>query len=244
MKCYIGTSGFHYDHWRDRFYPRELPKSQWLDFYSRYFTTVELNNPFYRLPSESAFESWRDGTPAGFVFAVKASRFITHLKKLRNVESSIKLFLQRAQVLREKLGPLLYQLPPNMPKNQGNEEALEAFLRLLSRELSHVFEFRHVSWLVDSTFQTLRRHNAGFCIMDMPEVSCPVVATADFAYVRFHGSSAIYASNYTEDELQTWAERIKELSKGLKAAYIYFNNDAEAYAVANAKRLSELLSAA
>lgn len=243
-KYYIGTSGFHYDHWRDRFYPRELTKSRWLDFYSHHFPTVELNNSFYRLPSVSAFATWREGTPAGFLFAVKVSRLITHLKKLRNVDTALKLFLERASILKEKLGPLLYQLPPNMPRSPANEEAFETFLSLLPRDLQHVFEFRHVSWLEERTFETLRRHNMGFCVMDMPEVSCPIVATADFAYFRFHGSVALYSSCYTEEELKEWANRLQAIGQGLKATYAYFNNDAYTYAVGNAKRLAEILQGA
>ncbi|MFH1484473.1 MAG: DUF72 domain-containing protein [Chloroflexota bacterium] len=240
-KYYVGTSGYHYDHWQQSFYPTRLRSHQWLDFYGHHFSTVELNNPFYRLPSESTYRNWRDITPADFLFAIKVSRLITHLKKLRNVEEQLKSFLQRARILSEKLGPLLYQLPPNMPRSPENEEALRAFLCRLPQDLQHVFEFRHQSWLEENTIQTLRQHNMGFCIMDMPSVQCPEVATTDFAYLRFHGSTSLYSSCYSEEELTGWARKIEELGKGVRATYIYFNNDAMAYAVVNAQRLKEIL---
>ena len=172
-KYYIGTSGFHYDHWRERFYPKGLPKARWLEFYASRFSTVELNNSFYHLPSEKAFATWRDSSPADFTFAVKVSRFITHIKRLRNSEEPLQTFLSRARVLEGKLGPLLYQLPPNMVRR---DDVLEEFLSLLPENLLHVFEFRHESWFDEEVFQILRRHNVGFCVFDMPHLPCPPVA--------------------------------------------------------------------
>ena len=232
-KYYIGTSGWHYDWWREVFYPAKLPRSRWLEFYSSHFPTVELNNSFYRLPSERAFDNWRDQTPEGFVFAVKVSRFITHIKRLKEVEEPLETFLSRARHLNEKLGPLLYQLPPNMHRNEGR---LEAFLKILPGGLEHVFEFRHESWFDDRVFELLRKYNCGFCSFDMPGMSCPLVATADFAYIRFHGSSGLYYSCYSDEELRDWAERISGLG-GVGKVYIYFNNDAEGYAIQNARGL-------
>jgi uncharacterized protein YecE (DUF72 family) len=240
VKLYIGTSGWVYQHWRGIFYPGDLAQTKWLEFYTQHFSTVELNNTFYQLPAEKTFAGWRERSSPGFVYAVKASRLITHLKKLRNVEGALQNFLSRAKLLGEKLGPLLYQLPPNMPRNDA---VLEAFLHVLPSELCHVFEFRHESWLEEEVFDLLREYNAGFCIFDMPELTTPVIATADFAYVRFHGSTGLYSSCYTDAELEEWARRIASLGKDLKAAYIYFNNDAEAFAVRNAKTLREKLTA-
>ena len=228
---FIGTSGWHYDHWRDRFYPGELIKARWLEFYASHFTTVELNNSFYRLPSEAAFADWYRSSPPNFTFAVKVSRFITHIKRLRNIGDAVQKFIARATILREKLGPLLYQLPPNMHRN---DEVLEAFLSTLPRGMKHVFEFRHQSWFNQNVFDALHKYNTGFCIFDMPSVSCPLVATADFAYVRFHGSTGLYSSYYSDEELADWARKLVDLSAKLKAIYIYFNNDAEAFAVRNA----------
>ena len=218
MRYYIGTSGWHYDHWRDRFYPRTLSKTKWLEFYAGHFTTVELNNTFYRLPSE----------------AVKVSRFITHIKRLKGTEEAVERFVDKARILGEKLGPLLYQLPPNMHRC---DETLESFLSTLPRGLKHVVEFRHQSWIDEQVFEILHKYNVGFCAFDMPSVSCPLVATADFAYVRFHGSSELYASLYSDEELADWAQRLTDLAVNLKGAYIYFNNDFEAFAVRNAKTL-------
>lgn len=236
---YIGTSGWHYNHWRGLFYPERLAKPKWLEFYAGYFDTVELNNSFYRLSSETAFINWRDSSPQDFVFSVKVSRFITHMKRLKGVDEPLQRFLSRADLLQDKLGPLLYQLPPNM---KCNEETLEAFLVGLPDKYRHVLEFRNESWLNNSVFTILRRYNVGFCVFDMPDVSCPVAATADFAYIRFHGSTDLYASYYSDEELYGWAKRITELGKGLKTVYIYFNNDAEAYAVRNAQKMRQLLA--
>jgi len=238
LHYYIGTSGWHYDHWRDRFYPEKLINAKWLEFYASHFTTVELNTSFYRLPSEATFATWHDSSPANFTFAVKVSRFITHIKRLRNTEEPIDNFVGRAKILEEKLGPLLYQLPPNMHRN---DEVLEAFLSTLPQGMKHVFEFRHESWLEEKVFEILRKFNVGLCIFDMPSFSCPLVATADFAYVRFHGSTGLYSSCYTDEELADWAKRLANLAANLKAVYIYFNNDAEAFAVRNAITLRAYL---
>ena len=235
---YIGTSGWHYDHWWHRFYPEKLTKAKWLQFYASHFTTVELNNSFYRLPSEAAFTNWRDSSPANFTFAVKVSRFITHIKRLKNTEEAVETFVSRAKILGEKLGPLLYQLPPNMHRN---DERLESFLSILPRELKHVFEFRHQSWLEQEVFETLHKYNIGLCVFDMPSLSCPLVATADFAYIRFHGSTGLYFSCYSDEELADWSKRLASLAANLKAIYIYFNNDAEAFAVRNAITLGGYL---
>jgi uncharacterized protein YecE (DUF72 family) len=231
LDYFIGTSGWHYEHWRDRFYPGELPKAKWLEFYASRFTTVELNNSFYRLPSEAAFTNWHQSTPGNFTFAVKVSRFITHIKRLRNTGDAVERFINRAIILKEKLGPLLYQLPPGMHRN---DEVLESFLTILPRGMKHVFEFRHQSWFHRSVLELLHKYNIGFCAFNMPSVSCPLVATADFAYIRFHGSTGLYASCYSDEELADWARKLTDLSANLKAVYIYFNNDAEAFAVKNA----------
>ncbi|UCH42853.1 MAG: DUF72 domain-containing protein [Dehalococcoidales bacterium] len=235
---YIGTSGWHYEHWRGRFYPEKLPRAGWLRHYAGCFNTVELNNSFYRLPSEKAFASWYESSPDGFVFSVKVSRYITHIKRLKDSGEAVDRFVTRAKGLKEKLGSLLYQLPPNMRRN---DEVLKAFLSGLPPGLRHVIEFRHGSWLVEPVFDILHQHNTGFCVFDMPGVSCPLVATAGFAYIRFHGSEELYAGCYSDGELSGWAESLKELADGLEAVYVYFNNDAEAFAIRNAVTLRGLL---
>jgi len=197
LPYYIGTSGWHYEHWRNRFYPEQLTKAKWLEFYATHFATVELNNSFYHLPSETAFANWRDSSPANFIFAVKVSRFITHIKRLKNTEEAVDKFITRAKILDQKLGPLLYQLPPNMHRN---DDLLESFLSTLPQGMKYVFEFRHQSWLEEKVFDILHKYNMGLCVFDMPSISCPLVATADFAYVRFHGSTGLYFSCYSDEE--------------------------------------------
>ena len=231
LRYHIGTSGWHYDHWRHTFYPEALAKAKWLEFYATHFTTVEVNNSFYRLPSGTTFAAWRDSSPANFAFAVKVSRFITHIKRLKNAQEAVETFMSRARILGGKLGPLLYQLPPNMHRD---DDRLESFLSTLPQGMKHVVEFRHQSWLDDEVFGILHKYNTGLCVFDMPSLSCPLVATANFAYIRFHGSTGLYSSCYSDEELAGWAKRLADLATNLEAMYIYFNNDAEAFAVRNA----------
>jgi len=238
FQYYVGTSGWHYEHWRSIFYPEKLTRAKWLEFYAGHFNTVELNSSFYRLPSEAAFANWRNSSPADFTFAVKVSRFITHIRRLKNSEEAVETFISRAKILGEKLGPLLYQLPPNMHRN---DEVLESFLSGLPQGMENVIEFRHQSWLEGEVLEILRKYNIGLCVFDMPSLSCPLMATADFAYIRFHGSSELYASCYSDEELADWSKRLADLATNLKKVYIYFNNDAEAFAVSNAKTIRSYL---
>ncbi len=238
VSYFIGTSGWHYDDWRGRFYPEKLPKAKWLEFYARHFTTLELNNSFYRLPSEEAFNRWYDSSPPDFVFAVKVSRFITHIKRLKDCDEALNNFMSRSSLLKEKLGPLLYQLPPGLRRD---DERLTAFLEKLPRGFRHVIEFRHESWLVEEVFDILRRHHAGFCVFDMPKLTAPLLATSNFAYIRFHGSGSLYSSCYSDEELADWAGRIAEMARNLESVYIYFNNDIEGYALKNAVTIRDYL---
>ncbi len=241
MRYYIGTSGWHYDHWREEFYPKGMAKSRWLEFYSGHFSTVELNNSFYHLPSEKAFINWKNSSPPEFVFSVKVSRFITHIKRLRDTAEPVANFISRARLLEGKLGPLLYQLPQSMKLDY---QTLEEFLKILPKDACHVFEFRHNSWFEDGIFQLLSRYNAGFCIYDMPGFRTPVVATSDFVYMRFHGSQRLYGGCYSDEELEDWAQKIMVLKTGV--VYAYFNNDIEGFAIRNAltfRHLIEVLSA-
>lgn len=238
VRILIGTSGWHYRHWRERVYPNKLPTSRWLEHYAQSFKTVELNNSFYRLPTEKAFLSWKEGTPPGFCFAVKVSRLITHMKKLRNTDEALANFLARARLLGGKLGPILYQLPPNLHRN---DELLDEFASRLPGDLDHVFEFRHGSWFDPAVFAIMERRNVAFCVFDAPNRPCPVIATGSFAYLRFHGSAALYSSCYTDQELSDWADRLRKLAAGKRAVYVYFNNDANACAIYNALTLRRLL---
>lgn len=240
MACYlIGTSGWHYDDWRGRFYPEKLPKNKWLEFYARHFTTLELNNSFYHLPSEAAFARWYDSSPPDFTFAVKVSRFITHIKRLKECDEPLANFMSRCRLLKEKLGPLLYQLPPGLHRD---DEVLASFLLKLPRELKHVIEFRHKSWLVEEVFEILRRYNVGFCVFDMPGLTSPLLATVSFAYIRFHGREGLYSSCYTDAELADWAKGIAGLAQNLESVYIYFNNDVEGFALKNAETIRDMLA--
>ena len=234
----VGTSGWHYDDWKGLFYPEKLPKSKWLEFFADRFTTVELNNTFYRLPSEKAFKNWHDSTPAEFIFAVKMSRFVTHIKRLNDTREALQNFMSRATLLKGKLGPVLYQLPPGLHRDDAR---LMAFLADLPQGYKHVFEFRHESWLADEVYDILRQYHIGMCVFDMPGLSCPLLATTDFAYIRFHGKDSLYSSCYSDEELADWAEKIQKLAENLDEIYIYFNNDVQGFALKNAETIRKYL---
>jgi len=236
--AYIGTSGYVYNHWRSVFYPEGLPAGRWFEFYCRHFRTVEINNSFYRLPERSTFENWKKVSPRGFVFTVKVSRYITHMKKLKEPEKPLERFLGNASGLGKKLGPLLFQLPPNF---KPNVERLKALLALRRRSARWVFEFRNSDWFKDEILAALRQAGAGFCVHDITG-GCPAIATANFAYLRLHGGET-NGGEYSEAVLQRWAGQInKWLAAGLDA-FVYFNNDIHGYAVANARTLIRMVGA-
>ena len=239
MKLLIGTSGWVYPHWKEVFYPLDLPQREWLAFYARHFATVEVNNSFYRLPSEQAFKDWREKAPEGFTFAVKANRFITHLKKLKAPPDSVELFLKRTRLLGEKLGRILFQLPPRW---RCNPSRLQAFLELLPDDLLYAFEFRDESWLTEEVFGILKGKGVAFCIISLPGFDCPIRVTAPFAYIRMHGSGLIYGGLYSTDELAYWAGVVSGLLREGINVYVYFNNDAFGFAVRNACELREMLT--
>jgi len=245
IKTFIGTSGYNYSHWSDGvFYPRGLPERKWLEHYTRFFNTVELNVSFYRLPQKSVFEGWRKRTPENFKFVVKGSRFITHVKKLKDCEEPLKLFFNNVEGLKEKLGVVLWQLPPNL---HVDREKLKAFCKIIhqlrvSRSTRHSFEFRHPSWFCEDIYAILRKYGFSLCIAHSQEWPCEELATADFIYFRFHGGEILYGSNYSEKELREWASKAKYWMKKRKDIYAYFNNDAQGFAVKNALRFKELLS--
>jgi len=237
VKVFIGTSGWHYKHWLEVFYPAGTRGSEMFQFYARHFNTVEINNSFYHLPTAKTFDNWRESSPRGFLFAVKASRFITHMKKLKDPTSSSEKFFDVANRLGGKLGPVLFQLPPRW---QVNVERLDSFLELMPAEHKYTVEFRDESWFVPEVLEVLRRRKVALCIHDFAEMKVPHEITANFAYIRFHGpTSAKYAGEYSTSQLQTWADRIK--GWGLSTVYAYFNNDPGAAAVRNALTLRALL---
>jgi Uncharacterized conserved protein len=235
----IGTSGYHYKHWLGRYYPPDLPPDEMLAFYQRDFDTVELNNTFYRLPEESAFDHWRESVPEGFVFAVKGSRFLTHMIKLREPERGLVHFIPRALRLCDRLGPFLWQLPPGW---KVNVERLEGFLQLLPEGTRHAFEFRNESWITDEVLRLLERYGAAFCIYELAGYRSPLELTAGWTYVRLHGpAKSKYQGSYDPSQLEAWALQIERWKRKLDAVYVYFDNDDSAYAVENALALRRLV---
>ena len=234
----IGTSGWHYEHWGGRFYPEGLPKSKWLQHYAKHFDTVEINNTFYQLPKQQTFENWHKQAPKNFLYTVKANRYITHIKRLKDVSEPLDRFFKGACLLKDNLGPILYQLPPSFHKDL---DRLEGFVRLLPKKLTAIFEFRHESWFSEDTYKLLDKFGAGFCSHDMPGIESPRVITGKVIYIRFHGPTGRYQGNYTKPMLEDWARWIKENIKQVRSVYAYFNNDIDANAIRNAKMLKEQL---
>lgn len=237
-EVYIGTSGWNYKHWLGPFYPPKFPASEMLEFYAQYFNTVELNNTFYHLPTIKAFKSWRQGVPDNFRFAVKGSRFTTHMKKLKAPKASTEKFFNRVKYLKEKTGPILFQLPPRW---RVNLERLHAFLEALPSDYRFVFEFREPSWFSEPVYEELRQHNCALCLYHMMGYDSPAEITADFVYVRLHGTESTYGGSYARAALQHWAKRIKQWQAEDKPVYFYFNNDPEGHAVKNALTLRSLI---
>jgi uncharacterized protein YecE (DUF72 family) len=239
----LGTSGYAYPHWRRVFYPVTLPARAWLPFYACHFDTVELNNPFYRLPAKAAFRGWRAAVPEDFVFAVKASRYLTHVRRLKSPRAPLDRLLRRVRPLGAALGPLLFQLPPQLRADPGR---LATFLRALERQ-PHVrrsrvaLEVRHASWLVPEIFDLLRKAGVALCLHDARAQPVTGPITTDFVYVRRHGPRAAYGGSYTDAALSADAGRIRAwLADGLDV-YVYFNNDTGGAAIRDARRLRALL---
>jgi uncharacterized protein YecE (DUF72 family) len=241
MELFIGCSGYYYNHWKGLFYPEDLPKKQWLIYYSRYFNTVELNNSFYMMPRESSFKNWYDITPANFVFSVKGYRFFTHRKKLvidDSFKELLNTFQNLAGILKEKAGPVLWQFPRNFA---ADNDKLENFCRLLSRDFQHVFEFRNESWFSNDIYEILDHYDFSLCIVSSP-ASQPYIFqnTSKVAYIRFHGEGSWYNDNYSNESLISWKEKLSSIKA--EKLYAYFNNDANAFAVNNGKYFTSLFT--
>jgi len=277
-QIYIGTSGWVYNHWEGVFYTENLtvkdynPPTTRLKYFSKYFKTTEINYSFYHLPQPTTYQKWYQETSADFIFSVKASRFITHIKRLKNVEKPWKIFLENALNLKEKLGPILFQFPPNFRATEENIKRLEDFLELIRAKLRCAAEFRHDSWCNQKIYNLLKKYNVAWVIAcppigwslkatgrracppigwslkatgrraDSPRYPKAEVVTANFIYIRMHGPKVLFSSKYTRKELQDLAQKIKKWLKNGLDVYCYFNNDAYGYAIENAKELLEILA--
>nr|AYC79545.1 hypothetical protein [uncultured bacterium] len=239
----IGCSGWNYKAWRGAFYPPGVPPAKWLEYYARHFDTVELNNSFYRLPERETFASWERRVPGDFLYAVKASRFLTHMKRLRDPGPPLERLLSRVDALGGRLGPILYQLPANLRRDL---DRLRVFLSALPRtmgeyRLRHVIEFRHPSWYEGDVLTLLEDHHVALCLHDKLGSEIAQSRSRPFVYVRFHGTSGMYRGSYTREALDSWAQRLAADAANGRAVYAYFNNDPEAVAVANARTLRQMV---
>lgn len=238
MAFLVGTSGWQYADWKGEFYPIGLPTKRWLEYYAGIFSTVEINNAFYRLPDRSMFEKWRERTPEGFVIASKASRYLTHIRRLHEPAEPVARLVDRARGLGDKLGPILLQLPPTL---QVDLEALDETLSSFPRDIRVAVEPRHPSWFVDGTAEILTRHGSAFCLADAPYMRAPHWRTADWGYVRFHEGRSSPRPCYGRVALHTWAKKLMEIFGEGQDVYVYFNNDTHACAPRNALAFIRIL---
>ncbi len=237
---YVGCSGWQYRHWRGLFYRPGLPQREWLSHYASHFNTVEVNSTFYGLPSEESLRRWGETVGDGFVFALKGSRLVTHARRLVNVAVEVERFCERACLLRNRLGPVLWQLPPSL---QRDDRRLEGFLSMLPSDIQHVIEFRHLSWWHADVYELLQARGVAICCIDMPGFRSPAVCTASCVYVRFHGPEHLYNGSYDAAALHEWATRLVGVLPVGGRVYAYFNNDADAHAVENAFTFVQMLGA-
>jgi uncharacterized protein YecE (DUF72 family) len=232
----VGTSGWHYGEWRPLFYPAGMGPARWLSFYAERFATVEVNNAFYRLPERDTFVHWRDSVPSDFVFAVKASRYLTHVKRLEDPAEPVARLMERVSGLGSRLGPILLQLPPNLP---ADPDRLDAALAAFKGEARLVVEPRHTSWFVDDVRAVLEHRGAALCVADGGPVETPIWHTTDWGYVRFHRGHGRPPSCYTRHEMETWSRRLAEQWDAAHDVYCYFNNDSHGCALRDASWLAD-----
>lgn len=237
-RIHIGTSGWHYKHWLGNFYPPGMRSQEFLDYYSRRLRTAEINNSFYHLPAGKTLAAWRENTPAGFLFTMKASRYLTHMKKLKDPEEPLRTFLQTADVLGPKLGAVLFQLPPRW---RCNIERLKAFLDILPGQYRYTFEFRDPSWFCPPVYEALAEKNAALCFYHLDGFLSPREVTADFVYVRLHGPGRAYQGRYGKEELGGWAGAFAAWHRQGREIFCYFDNDENGYAVVNAMELLDMV---
>jgi len=241
-KIFIGTSGWNYKHWKGNFYPEDVKQRVWLEYYTKKFNSVELNVTFYRLPEDKTFENWVKRTPEDFKFIVKASRYITHIKRLSSPEDTMPKLLDKIYLLKEKLGLVLFQTPPSLKKD---EQLLENFLIYINKQdrcnIKPVFEFRHKSWIDEKIFGVLKENKAAFCFSDYGDMDVELPSTADYVYIRRHGTKSLGQGNYSGKALKSEAEKIKIWLDEGKEIYAFFNNDIGGYAPRNAIKLREFI---
>jgi len=235
---HVGTSGWHYGDWRGPFYPEDFSKKDFLAYYAEHFNTVEINNSFYQLPKKKTLLTWRKSVPEKFFFAVKASRYITHMKKLKTAEKALYSFLNRVRLLGDKLGPVLFQLPPRW---RFNPDRFQEFLEILPSGYRYAFEFRDRTWQNSKVYEAMKCFNVAFCIYDLDGFLSPKIITADFVYVRLHGPDGPYRGNYNVSVLSGWAGAFSSWSKQQKEIFCYFDNDEAGYAPRNASRLQKMI---
>jgi uncharacterized protein YecE (DUF72 family) len=236
-KIHIGTSGWSYTHWKENFYPSKMPSYRWLNFYATVFSTVEVNTTFYHTPLSKTTEKWFKEVPKNFQFAIKASSYITHWKRLNNCSKSLDFFYKSIQKLQPKAGPILFQLPPFF---QINQERLEAFISLLKVGYRYTFEFRHQTWFTKEIYKLLSKHKIALCITDLHGKLSPKEVTADFIYLRLHGPRKAYQGSYGPVRLKLWKKEIDNWLSSGKEIYCFFDNDEKGYAIDDAKFLLEL----
>jgi uncharacterized protein YecE (DUF72 family) len=238
-RLWIGTSGWTYDGWRGPFYPEHVPKKRWLAWYSSIFRTTEINGSFYRTPSLEAVRGWREQTPHDFLFAWKASKFITHWKRLsRQSQNSLELMETRLAELGPKLGPVLFQLPARF---KADRQRLADFLKMLSKRRTYAFEFRDASWYEEPILELLREHNIALCLSDHHDAPAPWEVTADHVYIRGHGPTGRYHGRYRKPTLDQWADSIGRWKRRRKTVFCYFDNDVKSAAPKDAERLLDLV---
>lgn len=231
---YIGTSGWHYDHWIGPYYSKDLSHQKFLKFYAQDFNSVEINNTFYRLPSKKAIKQWAKTVDKTFHFAVKASRYITHIKRFKDPKAGLKRFFAAIHPLSFQIGVILFQTPPKM---EANLERLKSFIDVLPKGYRFAFEFRHPSWYQEEIYTLLKKKKMGFCIHDYDDIASPEIVTASFVYLRLHGPHGDYSGKYPSKVLIKWAKKITGWQNEGKEVFCYFNNDQAAYAVKNAQSL-------
>jgi uncharacterized protein YecE (DUF72 family) len=238
-KIYVGTSGWNYKHWEEVFYPAAIKKQDWFNYYSTKFNSVEINNTFYNLPKVQTIKAWKNNAPGNFIYAIKASRYITHMKKLKDPKEPVNNFLKIIKQLKSNLGVILFQLPPHW---KFNRERLSGFLSQLPYNYKYVFEFRDQSWWNDETYELLNKHNVAFCIYNMPDEETPRKITSDTIYIRMHGPVKKYSGSYSSQQLSGWKRWIENRIEKVSSVYIFFNNDDRGYAAKDALKLQEMVN--